>query len=167
MAIEFRERPEFILGSNGERLVAEFLQEKGFYVIPSYDYSGEDSNKAPKMQGKKTAYVIPDLDICRAGLRRWVEVKTKTEATLFGKTGELQHGIDVRHFESYLSVQNESGNEVYLAIYELTPRPVILIASLATLEANVDHRGTSRGAKMLYWDRKVFHVYDLSSSAVA
>lgn len=165
MTIDFRERPEFKLGNNGERFVAEFLQEKGYYVIPSYDYSGEDNNKAPKMQGKKTAYVIPDLDICRAGLRRWVEVKTKTEATEFKKTGELQHGIDVRHFESYLRVQDESGNEVYLAIYELTPRPVILIASLAHLEANVDHHGTSRGAKMLYWDRKVFHIYDLAAVA--
>jgi len=161
MAIEFHERPEFILGSNGERLVAEFLQEKGFYVIPSYDYSGEDNSKAPKMQGKKTAYVIPDLDICRAGLRRWVEIKTKTEAVPFRKTGELQHGIDVRHFESYLKVQSESGNEVFLAIYELTPRPVILIASLAHLEANVDHRGTSLGSPMLYWDRKVFQIWDL------
>ena len=161
MTTDFRQRPEFKLGRSGERRVADFLQEKGFYVIPSYDYSGEDDDKAPRMQGKKTVYVIPDLDICRAGLRQWVEVKTKTRATHYRKTDQLQHGIDERHFAAYRAVQAESGCEVFLAIYELTPRPVVLVASIDDLDGLVDHHGTSNGSRMLYWDRRVFREYDL------
>lgn len=159
--LDFRQRPEYIRGRTGEQRVAEFLQQRGFYVIPSYDYSGEDNNKAPKLQGKQTAYVIPDLDVCRAGLRRWVEVKTKSEATLWRKTNQLQHGIDERHFNAYLAVQQETGSDVHLAVFELTPREVVLIASLERLAASIDHRGTSKGAKMIYWDRSVFHEYEL------
>lgn len=43
----FRERPEFLKGRSGELIVARWFQERGWYVIPSYDYSGEDGNKAP------------------------------------------------------------------------------------------------------------------------
>lgn len=159
---DFRARPEFIQGRNGEQLVAEFLKAKGYYVIPSYDYSGEDNNKAPKLQGLRLAYVIPDLDVCREGLRRWVEVKTKTEATYYRKKKELQHGIDKRHFEQYQIVQAETGCEVSLGIYELNPRPVLLIASIDDLNEYLCHEATSSdGSRMLYWDRHVFYCYEL------
>ena len=78
----FRDTEEFKRGQSGERVVAGILMNRGWFVVPSYDYSGEDGNKAPKMQGADLSLVIPDLDIARGGDRRWIEVKTKLEEVL-------------------------------------------------------------------------------------
>src|SRR5690606_40649353 len=88
----FREKEEFRRGRNGERLVAELLQSRGWYVIPSYDYSGEDGDKPPRLQGAVDAFPLPDLDVARDGQRRWAEVKTKKRADYRSEehTSELQ-----------------------------------------------------------------------------
>ena len=91
--------------------------QRGWCVIPSYDYSGEDEHP-PRMEGQAAAYILPDLDVCRQGHRRWAEVKTKARPSLGRISGELEHGIPLRHFEHYQAVQRESGCPVYLFIYE-------------------------------------------------
>src|SRR5690606_34450197 len=78
-AVAFRETAEFQRGRTGERLVAELLQSRGWYVIPSYDYSGEDGDKPPRLQGLREAFPVPDLAIARDGIRSWAGVKTKAE----------------------------------------------------------------------------------------
>ena len=114
----FRQSPEFKKGRTGEQLIAGMLQKQGWYVIPSYDYSGEDGDKAPKLEGVDNAYPVPDLDISKGGSRRWAEVKTKAAATYTHITKRLEHGIPKRHFESYLKVQEITGCPVSLFVYE-------------------------------------------------
>lgn len=162
----FRERPEFIQGRTGEQRVARFLQERGYFVIPSYDYSGEDNNKAPKMQGAKTAYVIPDLDVCREGRRRWVEVKTKTRADFTRVTGRLEHGLQRAHFDAYISVQQQTGCEVSIAILELQPIERLLVAPVDQL-APLARQATMQGKPMLFFPRAAFYEYDLDAEGVA
>jgi len=114
----FCDTDEFKRGSTGEKIVATYLQQCGYYVIPSYDYSGDDGDKAPKLQGLLQSYVIPDLDIAKDGKRKWCEVKTKHAATWTRTTQQWEHGIPKRHLDSYLQVEAITGTEVFLVIYE-------------------------------------------------
>lgn len=106
-------------GKSGEKLLAQLFKERGWYVIPSYDYVSEDE-KAPQMQGLLKGLIIPDLDICRDGERRWIEVKTYSEPSFYKKKQEWQHGIKKRHWDSYREVERISGTPVWIYIYQLS-----------------------------------------------
>jgi hypothetical protein len=158
--MDITKRPEFARGRAGEQVVAAWLQERGWYVIPSYDYCGEDGNKAPKLMGLRTSYPVPDLDVARNGVRRWVEVKTKTAASLFRKTNSLDHGIEHRLYESYLRVAAETGTECWIAVYE-TSTGDLLCQRLT--ELGEPRKSTMNGAPMAYWPRarfSVLHTFD-------
>lgn len=154
--MSFRDNPKFKRGRNGEQIIAQLLKEKGWFVIPSYDYSGQEGDKAPKMQGAVAAFVIPDLDIAKLGERRWAEVKTKKEPTLYKKTNVLEHGIPLRHFEDYKKVQAETGCEVWLFVYEELSRDVLCL-KLNDLGDGRKYTGNkmSRGG-MIFWPRSKF-----------
>lgn len=70
------------------------------------------------MQGQLTGYVIPDLDIAKDGTRRWAEVKTKEKADWTVITQRYEHGFKLRHYHHYLRVQEITGCEVWIFIYE-------------------------------------------------
>lgn len=156
MVTTFRESPSFIRGRRGEQLIKRWLQKRGWWVIPSYDYTGENDDKAPRMQGLSSSLVIPDLDIAKDGLRRWAEVKTKTKALEWRKTGELQHGIDLRHYEEYLKVQSLSGTHVWLFIVEENTQ-TILAESLDRLGEPRIGREYGKGG-MANWPRDRFSI---------
>jgi hypothetical protein len=150
---DFRETDEFQRGRAGERIVADWLKRRGCYLIPSYDYAGENGDKAPKLQGTWCGYPVPDLDCARNGDRFWVEVKTKGEPAFWRKTGELRHGIELRLLESYQSVELITGTPCWLFIYEESSRWLLaqLLGKLASPSI-----GTDRGRKMAYWSRSIF-----------
>lgn len=116
--VKFRDKEEFKRGRNGEQLSAAWLQSSGWYVIPSYDFAGEDGDKAPKMMGPLAGYVLPDLDVCRDGKRFWCEVKTKDEPTFTRITGQHEHGMSLRLFRQYKQVERHTGNKVFVFVYE-------------------------------------------------
>lgn len=156
----FRETEEFQRGRAGERLVADYLQRKGWYVIPSYDYSGEEE-KAPRLEGLSEYHVVPDLDVSRDGERRWAEVKTKTAATFTHITQQLEHGVAKRHFENYQRVQEITGCPVYVFIYE-EQSGALLVACLDSLAVHESRResrmkkGGCRQEQMIYFARSAF-----------
>lgn len=155
-----RESPEFQQGRSGERVVASHLQSKGWFIVPSYDYSGEDGNKAPRLEGALASYVIPDLDASRDGRRIWVEVKTKTAATFTRVTQQYEHGISERHFKSYKQVQEITGTDVWLVIYEEN-EGAILAAKLDDLPEPRKTRMKKHGMTqepMVYFPRDAFKV---------
>lgn len=156
MISNFRDRPEFVRGRNGEQRVAAWLQERGWYVIPSYDFSGEDGDKAPKMQGLRERIVIPDLDVSRGGVRRWVEVKTKEKPDFTYTTQTWDHGIE--HYDDYLRVQEETGSEAWLAIYE-TSTGELLMQSLR--ELGKPRRSRMNGRPMAYWPKEKFVLVNI------
>lgn len=133
---KFKENPLYIKGHVGEVLVSQILQSRGWYIVPSYDYSGSD-DKAPRMQGQKLCYILPDLDVSKQGEERaWVEVKTKEEAVEYRKTHTLRHGISLKHYKHYQEVEKISGCAVYLAVYEIKTGDV-LMAKLSSLAKHV------------------------------
>lgn len=139
------------------------FRKRGWFVVPSYDYTGSENDKAPMMLGERGDLVLPDLDICKDGLRMWVEVKYKATAPLYRKVGKKQHGINARHFSHYLSVQKESGNLVYLLIVE-GDTGKILAASLNKLVKRARHyHDRKMGASgMVFFDRDEFEEMDWS-----
>jgi len=142
----FRQTDKYQRGHSGEQMVAKLLQDRGWFVIPSYDYSGEDNDKAPRLQGNLRAYVIPDLDIARGGRRIWAEVKTKACATYTRITQRFEHGIPMRHFRDYRAVQDITGCSVWLFVYEENTGEV-LCGELDNLAA---HKREYTGGKMSY-----------------
>jgi hypothetical protein len=161
--VPFHERPEFLLGRNGEQVVVAWLTQRGWFVIPSYDYSGSERDKAPKLQGLLERFVIPDLDACRGGVRRWIEVKTKSDATLGRLSKQPEHGIE--HYDEYVRVAAETGTEAWLAILELSTRQ-LLAQSFEKL--GKPRQSTSRNGKpMAFWVRSRFiHLHTFGPELV-
>lgn len=116
--MSFRDSEEFKKGRAGERVVARFLQNRGWYVLPSYDYAGEDGNKAPKLTGLSAGYVVPDLFAFKDAQAKWVEVKTKNDATFHRISQTWEHGIPWRHYQHYQKVQGITGAPVYIVVCE-------------------------------------------------
>ena len=116
--IPFEETKEFKLGEEGEDIAISFLQSRGWFVVPSRDYNKDKTGqKAPCLQGKLKGYVLPDLDVSRPEKdRRWVEVKTKSEAP-FNRTYRIHvHGLPRRLLLDYSSVQSITGSDVWLYV---------------------------------------------------
>jgi hypothetical protein len=139
-------------------MVVRWLQSHGFYVIPSYDYAGENGDKAPRMFGLRSRHALPDLDVAKGGRRKWVEVKTKTRSTLHRITQRVEHGLEERLWDDYTKVQSETGNEVYLAIYELST-DTLLMAPIDTLRP-LARRSMWGRRKMIYFPRDAFTPYE-------
>lgn len=154
MTRDFRDRPEFKQGRAGELVCSGWLQEHGWYVIPSYDYSGDDRDKAPRLRGLVDGFPVPDLDVARGGVRRWVEVKTKTTASWTWKWQRYEHGIE--HYDDYMRVAAETGTEAWLAIFETSTRE-LLGQSFVTL--GEPRRSRMNGRQMAFWPRDDFKLW--------
>ena len=156
MTMPFRLRAEFLRGRVAEQIVADFLRGRGWYVIPSYDYSGADGDKAPKIQGLHDGIVIPDLDIAKAGSRKWAEVKAKGHADFTLKTKTYDHGIGYRNWCHYKRAQEETGCYVWLFIIEEDTQ-ILLAESLDVLGEGRRYEGAKmdRGG-MVFWPRDLF-----------
>ena len=119
---------EYELGSAEELRVERLLQERGWYVVRAYDYTGQAAQeKAPRMFGPDgQTLILPDLDVSQGGTRRWVEIKAKASASFTRMTQQWEHGIPLRHYQSYLSVQEESGTSVWLFVCEQDSQDVLI-----------------------------------------
>lgn len=148
--------PEFWRGRNGEKIVGALLNHRGFFVIPSYDYSGED-DKAPRMHGPDVDHVLPDLDIARTGERYWAEVKTKGAPTLHRMSGVMEHGLSLRLWREYWQVQNITGCTVFLFIYEECTGAVLARSLLKLDKVKRVYEGGRMGPHgMVFFPRAAF-----------
>lgn len=168
---DFRERPEFLRGRAAEQRVAGWLQERGWYVIPSYDYAGDDKDKPPRLQGLLKGHAVPDLDTARDGHRKWVEVKSKGKANVWhksvpwGRPDVPEHGINHRNYLDYLKVKDITGDDVWIAIYEEDTHQ-LLIAEIAAL--GKPRLGNWAGQPIANWPRDRFwllHTFGQEAAA--
>lgn len=155
---DFRQSEKYKRGRNGEIIVADWLKSRGWYVIPSYDYSGEDGNKAPKMEGALAAYVLPDLDVAKSGKRAWAEVKTKAGPTLHRNTNTLVHGINLRLFRAYKKVEAITGCEVHLFVYEEDSLKILFRPLGQETDGRVYDGGKMGRGGMIFWPRSSFKL---------
>lgn len=148
------------IGRAGERLVLRFIKGRGAGVIPSYDFTGTDGSKAPKLSFSSNSLVVPDLDAASNGRRLWVEVKTFATSVVFRKYGIRVHGIRRRHYDDYLSVEKETGNDVFLSVLEVDTAK-LLVAKLRELTpysciCRACQAGTPGRHCEVYFDRSSF-----------
>lgn len=103
-------------GAEAEVWVAAWLMRRGWRILPAYDYSGRDDDKAPRLVAVQAAdsLIVPDLLSARDGKTRWVEVKRKSRADLYRKTGVLETGISRRLWAHYRRTQEVTGIEVWV-----------------------------------------------------
>lgn len=115
----FRDSPEFERGHRGERMVAALLRDRGYAVIPTYDYTTAQE-RAPLLQSHQGALVLPDLDVSTPTGRFWVEVKTHNIAAWNVRHECYVHGVKLRHAHNYEQVSQITQARVRLAIVELS-----------------------------------------------
>ena len=85
-----RSGPEWDQGEWGEREVRAYLERSGQYVVPA---SLIDNGGAPMAISLVRAnLVLPDVLTIGGGGSAWWEVKTKTVARKYQKTGAWRHG---------------------------------------------------------------------------
>lgn len=155
---DIRNSPQFIRGRYAEHIVAGWLQSRGWHIIPSYDFSGEEGQKSPKLQGLTSGYAIPDLDACRSGKRYFVEVKAKATAPFYRIKGIHTHGISSRLYEDYKKVEQITGSEVWLIIYE-EDTGCLLGSRLKLLGKPIAYNGWKMGRDgMVFWPRENFKL---------
>jgi hypothetical protein len=161
------------LGRMGELLVSGFLKGRGCGVLPSYDYTGSDGNKAPRLMFQVERLVVPDLDTAKDGARKWVEVKTHWHAPENRFHGICVHGIKRRHRDDYLAVEKHTGCPVFLAVVEVATAE-LLVARLAALKTyhclcpGCRPRKDSRPGHLVYFNRADFTVWHrFADSAIA
>lgn len=118
---EARERSRVI-----EMAFSAWLKRRRYKVVPTYDYSGLQDDKAPKMEAADptASLVLPDLLAARDGRIFWFEVKLKTEATWTRCTQRYETGISFRLWQHYWQVQHESGGTVHLIFVHEKEREV-------------------------------------------
>ena len=110
-------------GAAGESVVAAYFQERGYIIQPAYEKLELDF-KGPRAFGPDRPYVAPDLFalIVKAGEPHamYIEVKTKTHFTYYGKKRQFETGIDVRLYEHYLALSSAVALPVYLFFLHTT-----------------------------------------------
>ena len=148
------DKPEAKRGREAEKSVATWLMSEGYYVIPSYDYAGEDHEKPPRLQGEAKGYPVPDLDVAKDGRRSWIEVKLKAKASWTRHTQRFEHGIAKRLVDAYTTVASITATPVWIVIVEEQTQEWLaaLLDSLRT-----DERVTNSWmGEMVYWPRTAF-----------
>lgn len=166
MSVDTAFAEKLIQGRAGEAVVTRWLQEHGYGVIPSYDFTGSDGDVAPRLKFLRRSLIVPDLDICRDGKRCWCEVKHYDHAAFNYSKQIYVHGIKRRHYRDYIQVQVQTGCQVFLAIVERQTGAILigrldelpwfacqcLPCSLGLPECNAPIK------KSIYCDRAAFRV---------
>jgi len=138
-----------------EKALAAWFQTRfGAYILPTYDYSGLQEDKPPKLLAESESLVIPDLLICRRGKTTWVECKWKSSTALHRNTNTPTTGINLRHWEHYLRVRRVSGCDVVVMFIHIAEQEM-RGDTIETLRANEHHRydGGKMGRDgMIFWD---------------
>ncbi len=117
---------------------SQWLQQRGYYILPAYDYSGWQDAKAPKLQCGTAGLVMPDLLACKDGKMQWFEVKLKDRADLHRKSGALCTGFAYRHYCDYLEVAYITGIPIWM-VFIHEQENVVLTCEIGDCFTKLNH----------------------------
>jgi hypothetical protein len=119
---------------------AALLRARGWWVLPAYDYSGTGDSKAPRLCAPSgwDDLVLPDLLAFNGRKTIWAELKLKTRAIEYRKTGQLTTGLCLRLYRHYRQVQEITGAAVWL-LFAHEEEQEVRGDKLDELEKVVDH----------------------------
>jgi len=134
------------IGKKGEGIVRSWLKKQGYIILPS---SLIEEGGAPMLTGEHIKAILPNNLTWKEKQPGWVEVKTKSFATLHEKPPHRwEHGLPLQHWNAYLKVQELTNIPVSLAVLELDTK-LLLIGSLDSLE---------KGKRVFYMEGKP-HIF--------
>lgn len=152
----------FERGLKGEKLVAEWLKRRGFYVLP---VSLIENGGAPALEGHLKRIIASDHLVARSGETFWVEIKTYQRATFNQKRQRWEHGVPIRLWNEYIKGQEITGIPGYLYILQLNERIILegKIDDLKTGSVNTvgDHHPPS--GPQIFFDVRRFKWYSLDT----
>lgn len=142
--------------AKAERFTAHWLLRRvpEARILPTYDFSGQANDKAPRLEGRFGKLIMPDLLLMfPAGTSRWVEVKLKTETTLHRKSGVINTGFPLRHWRDYRNVEKATGSQVVVIFIHLREAKA-RAATLGQLapHARIDPSGKMSRGGMIFFD---------------
>lgn len=176
----------YAYGKIAESQIAQWLiRVYGYHLLPAYEIE-IPSGKGPRLLGPYGELIAPDLLAIRFNrmkvLVQWYEIKHKERFSWYRKGGGWwQTGIDLRHFEDYIKVQEQTGIEVFLLFLHRSCDPSrndleqgsptncptgLFGGSLRDLMHNWDHKDSydkkNRSFPMVYWnDKDLKHIATL------
>lgn len=139
-----------------EIALARWIRSRGWYVVPTYDFSGKGEGKAPKLLAPLGTMdlVLPDLQCFRAlgeVRAQWLECKWKSGAVLYRKSGHLVTGISLRLARHYAEVERQTGQRVVIAFLH-EAEGEMRAAPLGELPLSHDYQGAAMGrGGMRFW----------------
>jgi hypothetical protein len=117
----FERQLEF--GQIAETQIAKWIIARGNLVLPIYDVEIH-AGKGPRLFGGIDAELVaPDLLVMSRDGVYWIEAKHKTVFTWHRITRRWVTGIDIRHYEDYLKVAEQSPWEVWLLFLHQSGTP--------------------------------------------
>jgi hypothetical protein len=104
------------VGHRYEKAVATWLLRRGWRLLATYDFTGSNGDKAPRLLALNPSQglIVPDLLGAKDGKSLWFEVKFKTAATFTRMTQRMETGIARRLFVHYSDVSRQTGIPVWL-----------------------------------------------------
>lgn len=121
-------------GVDGEHRVSEMLQRRGVKVLPLYQFENHD--RAPMLlfrdDGLSVERVLPDLTCWKGERVFFAEIKRKQRWVRHVRP--LETGLNLRLWEEYTVVQQETGCPVWLFfLHEVEPPLGLFAGSLDRL----------------------------------
>lgn len=156
--VAFEDMEETKRGRDGEDIAIDFLERNGWGCVNTSRASGD----GPAMLTSITDNtIIPDLLTSRDGVSRWVEVKAKDpyDPSEKGINDVPQQGIEIRQWEDYIKVQDLTGLDTWVFIYE-PELETLCIRSVRWMAENVYREVTHKYDPMYYWRREDFRIVD-------
>lgn len=111
---------EWLQGNSAQQAWADVLRHRGNAVVPTYAFEDvAPETKAPVMLVPNGVRVLPDLLNFRYQDRAtWHEVKSKSVPTWYRIHARWEHGCDYSLSQEYSMVQDETGLDVWIVVFE-------------------------------------------------
>ena len=154
-------------GLVGESRIAQWFVSRGNHVLPVYET--EQEFKGPRIFSPTGELVATDMFVFNQNKAFWIEAKNKSAFSWHRLTKRWTTGIDIHHYEDYLTVREQSGLPTYLmflqnkGVAKDSPAgcPTGLYGGeLGYLCGNENHRHMNWGKHgMVYWASDVLRKY--------
>lgn len=115
MSLERCFKDSLYFGKIGEDQISMIFRERGWGVIPVYEKTMDDG-KGPRVFLKKgeESLIAPDMQVFKDKWVLWVEVKRKSSFSWSTRDLVWRTGIDKRHFDDYIEVNQKTPWKVHL-----------------------------------------------------
>lgn len=121
MSPVFAEKLAF--GKIAESHIAMWLRKRCKYaVLPVYEKEINEG-KGPQLYLPDDSLIAPDMVAIRGDEIKWIEAKHKTVFSWHRKTERWVTGIDIHHYEHYLTVNRKINWPIYLMFFHRQAEP--------------------------------------------